>query len=327
MQSLTQIVRFAMIATTLSCVSMAASAESYPDRPIRLIVGFPPGGINDIVARIVGQKVSESLGQPVIVENRPGAGGTIGADAVARAKPDGYTLLLGSVSNLAMAPSQYKNLPFNPIKDFTPVALVAASPNILVVPLDSPVQSVKELITLAKKNPGSITYASAGNGTSNHLTVELLKTMTGIDLVHVPYKGDTPGITDLLAGRVQMMFPTLPVALPHIKAGKLRAIAVSSSKRSVLVPNIPTVAEAGDLPGFAVSVWVGILAPAGTPNEIVSRLNAEIIKALGVVSVRERLAQQGTESAGGTPEEFSAYLVSETAKWSAVAKTAGITPN
>lgn len=332
MRCLVQPIQLALAAAislaALSLMPISASAQTYPVRPIRLIVGFPPGGINDLVARIVGQSVSESLGQPIVIENRPGAGGTIGANAVAKADPDGYTLLLASVSNLAMAPSQYKSLAYDPIKDFAPVALVAASPNIMVVPNDSPIRSVPDLIALAKKQPGSMNYASAGNGTSNHLTVELLKTMAGIDLVHVPYRGDAPGMTDVLAGRIQMMFPTLPVALPQIKAGALRAIAVSSPKRSELVPDIPTVAESGSLPEFSVSVWVGILAPAGTSPEIVSKLNTEIHKALASNAVREQLAAQGTEpAAAADPKTFGLYLASETKKWSEVAKAAGITPN
>jgi tripartite-type tricarboxylate transporter receptor subunit TctC len=332
MRSLVRPIQLAL-ATAISLVALSlmpisASAQTYPVRPIRLIVGFPPGGINDLVARIVGQSVSESLGQPIVIENRPGAGGTIGANAVAKADPDGYTLLLASVSNLAMAPSQYKSLAYDPMKDFAPVALVAASPNIMVVPNDSPIRSVLDLIALAKKQPGSMNYASAGNGTSNHLTVELLKAKAGIDLVHVPYRGDAPGMTDVLAGRIQMMFPTLPVALPQIKAGALRAIAVSSPKRSELVPDIPTVAESGSLPEFSVSVWVGILAPAGTSPEIVSKLNAEIHKALASSVVREQLAAQGTEpAAAADPKTFGLYLASETKKWSEVAKAAGITPN
>jgi tripartite-type tricarboxylate transporter receptor subunit TctC len=318
----------AIALAALSLASPAARAQNYPDHPIRLIVGFPPGGINDLVARIVGQSMSDSMGQPVVIENRPGAGGTIGAGWVAKAAPDGYTLLLGSVSNLAMAPSQYKNLPYDPIKDFAPVALVAASPNILVVPNDSPIHSVADLIAQAKKQPGGISYASAGNGTSNHLTVELLKTMAGVDLVHVPYRGDAPGLTDVLAGRIQMMFPTLPVALPQIKSGSLRAIAVSSPKRSILVPDIPTVAESGLLPQFAVSVWVGILAPAGTSAEIVDKLNAEIRKSLASPAVREQLEAQGTEpAAAGEPKDFGVYLADETRKWSEVAKTSGIIAN
>ena len=332
MRFVVQFLRLALVAicsfATLSLTSIAASAEDYPTRPIRLIVGFPPGGINDIVARIVAQSLSESLGQSVVVENRAGAGGTIGANVVAKAEPDGYTLLLASVSNLAMAPSLYKDLPYDPIKDFSPVALVAASPNILVVPNDSPIHSVADLIALAKKQPGSINYASAGIGTSNHLTVEFLKTTAGIDLVHVPYRGDTPGITDVLAGRIQMMFPTLPVALPHIKAGKLRAVAVSSSKRSELVPDVPTVAESGNLPDFAVSVWVGIMAPAKTSPEIVNKLSAEIGKALASSTVRKQLLAQGTEPAASTDAKFfEQYLAAEVKKWSDVAKAAGVTPN
>jgi len=314
--------------TAIALTTVAASAQGYPVRPIRLVVGFPPGGINDLVARIVGQSVSESLGQPVVIENRPGAGGTIGAAAVAKAEPDGYTLLLASVSNLAMAPSQYKSLPYDPNKDFAPVALVAASPNILVVPNDSSIRTVPDLIALAKKQPGTLNYASAGNGTSNHLTVELLKTMAGIDLVHVPYRGDAPGLTDVLAGRIQMMSPTMPVALPQIKAGAVRAIAVSSPKRSDLMPEVPTVAESAGLTEFSVSVWVGILAPPGTSPEIVNKLNVEINKALASSSVREQLAAQGTEpAAANDPKAFAAYLAAETRKWSEVAKTAGIVPN
>ncbi len=322
-----RLIRAAATASALAASTLTAGAGGYPDRPIHLIVGFPPGGINDIVARLVGHKLSEALGQPIVVENRAGAGGTIGADAVARAAPDGYTLLLGSVSNLAMAPSQYKNLPYDPSKSFAPVALVAASPNILVVNPAFPVHTVKELIALAKAHPGTINYASAGIGTSNHLTVELLKVMAGIDLVHVPYRGDAPGITDVLAGQVPMMFPTLPVALPYIRSGKLRAVAVSSPKRSTLVPDIPTVAESGGLPEFAVSIWVGILAPAKTRKEIVDKLNAEIRRAVSSDDVRERLKAQGAEPAADTPEEFAAYLAAETTKWTQVAKSAHITPN
>jgi tripartite-type tricarboxylate transporter receptor subunit TctC len=326
MRHLLQIARLAMAAATLTAAPMVAAAQTYPNSPIHLVVGFPPGGINDIVARIIGPKITASLGQTVVVENRAGAGGTIGADWVARSKPDGYTLLLGSVSNLAMAPSLYKSLTYDPTKDFSPVALVAASPNILVVHPDFPVQSVKDLIALAKQKPGTINYASAGIGTSNHLTVELLKVMADIDLVHVPYKGDAPAITAVLAGQVPMMFPTLPVALPYIKAGKLRAIAVSSSKRSPLLPEVPTVAESGGLPEFAVSIWVGVVAPPGTSKEIVDKLNAAIRQAVDLPDIREHLEALGAEPAAGTPEEFSAYIASETAQWLKVARAAKITP-
>jgi len=326
MRYLLQTARLAMVAACLVTAPMFATAQPYPNRPIHLVVGFPPGGINDIVARIVGQKMSESLGQPVIVENRGGAGGTIGADWVSKATSDGYTLLLGSVSNLAMAPSLYASLPYDPTKDFTPVGLVAAAPNIMVVNPDFPVHSVKDLIELAKQKPGTIDYASAGIGTSNHLTVELLKVMADIDIVHVPFRGDGPAIAAVLAGQVPMQFPTLPVALPYIKSGKLRAVAVSSATRSPLLPEVPTVAESGGLPEFAVSIWVGIVAPPGTPKEIVDSLNAEIRKAVALPDIREHLAALGADPASDTPEQFSAYIAAETAQWLKVARAAKIKP-
>ena len=326
MRYLSHIAKLVIAAACLITAPMFAAAQPYPNRPIHLVVGFPPGGINDIVARIVGQKMSESLGQPVIVENRGGAGGTIGADWVSKATSDGYTLLLGSVSNLAMAPSLYGSLPYDPTKDFTPVALVAAAPNIMVVHPDFPVHSVKDLIELAKQKPGTIDYASAGIGTSNHLTVELLKVMADIDIVHVPFRGDGPAIAAVLAGQVPMQFPTLPVALPYIKSGKLRAVAVSSATRSPLLPEVPTVAESGGLPEFAVSIWVGIVAPPGTPKEIVDRLNAEIRKAVALPDIREHLAALGADPASDTPEQFSAYIAAETAQWLKVARAAKIKP-
>jgi tripartite-type tricarboxylate transporter receptor subunit TctC len=326
MRYLSHIAKLAIAAACLITAPMFAAAQSYPNRPIHLVVGFPPGGINDIVARIVGQKMSEGLGQPVIVENRGGAGGTIGADWVSKATSDGYTLLLGSVSNLAMAPSLYASLPYDPTKDFTPVGLVAAAPNIMVVNPDFPVRSVKDLIELAKQKPGTIDYASAGIGTSNHLTVELLKVMADIDIVHVPFRGDGPAIAAVLAGQVPMQFPTLPVALPYIKSGKLRAVAVSSATRSPLLPEVPTVADSGGLPEFAVSIWVGIVAPPGTPKEIVDRLNAEIRKAVTLPDIREHLAALGADPASDTPEQFSAYIAAETAQWLKVARAAKIKP-
>ena len=302
-----------------------ASAQTYPSRPIKLVVGFPPGGINDIVARVVGHKLGESLGQAVVIENKAGAGGTIGADLVAKAKPDGYTLLLGSVSNIAMAPSQYKALPYDPVKDFSPVALLAASPNILVVNPQFPVHTVKDLIALARQKPGQISYASAGNGTSNHLTVELLKVLANIDLVHVPYKGDSLGITDVIAGQVPMMFPTLPVALPYIKAGKLRAIAVSSAARTPLAPDVATVSESGGLPDFEVSVWVGVLARANTPRDIVERVCAQLTRIVQTPEVRDKLASLGAAPDPRGAARFDAYIKAETAKWSKVATAAKIT--
>jgi len=327
MRDLMQIVRLTVAAVCLTGAPMVAAAQPYPSRPIHLVVGFPPGGINDIVARIVGQKMSESLGQTVVVENHAGAGGTIGAEWVSKAKPDGYTLLLGSVSNLAMAPSLYGSLPYDPTKDFTPVTLVAAAPNIMVVHPDFPVRSVKDLIALAKQKPGTINYASAGVGTSNHLTVELLKVMANIDMVHVPYRGDGPAIAAVLAGEVPMMFPTLPVALPYVKSGKLRAVAVSSATRSPLLPEVPTVAESGGLPEFAVSIWVGIVAPPGTPKKIVDKLNDEIRTAVATPDMHERLEALGADPASDTSEQFSAYIAAETAQWLKVARAAKIKPN
>ena len=328
MKSFLRIVAAVFAATALFSAPAGAQSQEYPSKPIRLIVGFPPGGINDIVARVLSQKLAEKLGQSVIVENRPGAGGTIGADYVVKADPDGYTLLLGSVSNISMAASQYKSLPYDSTKDFAPVALVAAAPNILVVNPSFPVNSVKELIALAKQKPGTINYASAGNGTSNHLTVEYLKVLAGIDLVHIPYRGDAPAVSDVTAGQVPMIFPTLPAALPSVKAGKLRAIAVSSAKRSSLAPDLPTVAESGGLPDFAVSVWVGILAPAGTPADIVGRLHDEIGRIVQTSEMRERLAQLGAEPMTlDTPDEFGRYIQSEMDKWRDVAKSAGIDPS
>ena len=326
MRCILHIARLAIVTACLTAVPIVATAQPYPNRSIHLVVGFPPGGINDIVARIIGQKMSESLGQPVVVENRAGAGGTIGADWVSKAKPDGYTLLLGSVSNLAMAPSLYKSLPYDPTKDFAPVSIVAAAPNIMVVNPDFPVHSVKDLIALAKQKPGTINYASAGIGTSNHLTVELLKVMAGIDLVHVPYKGDAPAVTAVLANQVPMMFPTLPVALPYIKSGKLRAVAVSSAKRSALLPDVPTVAASGGLPEFAVSIWVGVVAPPGTPKDIVDKLNAEIRNAVAIPDVRKHIEALGADPATDTPEQFSAYIAAETAQWLKVARAAKLKP-
>lgn len=327
MKRLTSLISVAVAAALTLAITAPASADQYPSRTIHLVVGFPPGGINDIVARLIAPKMAETLGQTVIVENRPGAGGTIGAAHVAQSAPDGYTLMLGSVSNLAMASALYKSLPYDSTKDFAPIARVAASPNIMVVNPAFPVHSVKDLIKLAKEKPGTINYASAGIGTSNHLTVELLKVMTGIDIVHVPFKGDTPAVTAVLANQVPMMFPTLPVALPYIKSGKLRAIAVSSAKRSALLADVPTVAESAGLPKFAVSVWVGVVAPAKTPQAIVDKLNAAIRKAADAPDTREHLAKLGVEPDTDTPAQFGSYIAGETRQWSQVARSANIKPN
>ena len=317
---------FALTVAAFGCAGVLAQSDHYPSRQVKIVVGFPPGGINDIVARVLAARMTESMGQPVLVENRPGAGGTMGVDYVAKSKPDGYTLVLGSVSNMAMAMSQYKNLAYDTMRDFAPVTLAAAAPNILVAHPGFAPKSVRELVELARQKPGALAYGSAGSGTSNHLTVELLKNSTGVDVVHVPYKGDAPAVQDTVGGQIPFMFATLPVVLQHIRGGKLRALAVSSSRRSALLPDVPTVAESG-IANFEVSVWVGVLAPAGTPKEIVARLNAEITRIAGLPAVREHLATLGGESFGNSAEQFAQVIASDIAKWGQVAKRAGIQPN
>jgi tripartite-type tricarboxylate transporter receptor subunit TctC len=299
-----------------------ASAQTYPSKAIRLVVPFPPGGTTDILAREVGQRLTEVFGQPVVIDNRPGAAGNIGSDIVAKSAPDGYTLLLCTVSSHAINPGLYSKLPYDHIKDFAPVILVARVPNVLVVNPDVPVNTVADLVKLAKERPGQINFASSGSGTSIHLSGELFKTMAGVDMVHVPYKGSAPALTDLIGGQVQIMFDNLPSSLPQIKAGKLRAIAVTSAQRAPALPNVPTIAESG-LPGFEATSWFGVLAPAGTPPAIITRLNAEIDKWLQSPEAKEKLLAQGAAAAGGTPEQFATYIRSETEKWAKVIKASG----
>ena len=302
----------------------SAFAQSYPARPIRMIVAYPPGGGTDIVGRMMGQKLGENLGQTVVVDNRGGATGNIGTEIAARATADGYTLLMGNVAPNAINVSLFKKLPFDPVKDFAPVSLVAVTPNILVVQPSSPVKTVKDLIALAKSKPGTLNFPSAGVGSSSHLAGEMLKSMAGIDMVHVPYKGGGPALVALLSGQVQLMFATLPAAMPHVKSGKLRPVAVTTSHRSQALPELPTIAESG-VPGYEAATWYGLLAPAGTPKAIVDRLHAEIVKILAT-DTRQRLAAQGFEPAGTTPAEFAGYIKSEIVKWGKVIKDAGIRP-
>ena len=306
----------------LACLASAAWPQAYPNHPIRLVVPFPAGGTTDILARDAAPKLTEALGQSVVVDNRPGAGGNIGADLVAKSQPDGYTLLMGTVGTHAINPSLYAKMPYDHIKDFVPVVLVAGVPNVLVVNPSLPVNSVADLIKLAKSKPGSINFASSGNGTSIHLSGELFKTMAGVDMMHVPYKGSAPALTDLIGGQVQVMFDNLPSSLPQIKAGKLRAIAVTSLKRSPALPDVPTINESG-LPGFEASSWFGVLAPAGTPPGVVARINAEINKWLQSPEGKEQLLAQGAQAAGGTPEQFAAHIRAETDKWAKVVKASG----
>jgi tripartite-type tricarboxylate transporter receptor subunit TctC len=305
-----------------ACIALGAFAQSYPSRPIRLVVPFPAGGTTDILAREAAQKLTEALGQAVVVDNRPGAAGNIGSDLVAKSAPDGYTLLMGTVGTHAINPSLYSKMPYDHVKDFAPVVLVAGVPNVLVVNPTLPVNSVADLIKLAKDKPGQINFASSGSGTSIHLSGELFKTMAGVDMTHVPYKGSSPALTDLIGGQVQIMFDNLPSALPQIKGGRLRAIAVTSLKRAPVLPDIPTINESG-LPGFEASSWFGVLAPAGTPAAIVARINTEVNKWLQSADAREKLLGQGAEAAGGSPEQFANHIRAESAKWAKVVKASG----
>jgi tripartite-type tricarboxylate transporter receptor subunit TctC len=288
-----------------------------------MVVPFPAGGTTDILGRIAGQKITEALGQQVIIDNRGGAGGNIGTELVAKSPPDGYTLLTDPGSTLTINPHAYSRLGFDPVKDFAPITILAEVPNILEVHPSMPVKNVKELIALAKSKPGQINYASTGAGQSTHLSMELFKSMAHIDINHIPYKGSAPALVDLIGGHVTVMFDNMPTSLPHVRAGKLRAIAVSTAKRSFALPQLPTVAESG-LPGFEVSVWFSVLAPAATPRDIVQKLNAVLVKALQSPDVKQRLAEQGAEPVGNTPEQFAATIQRDLAKWAKVVKDANV---
>ncbi|HZQ60816.1 MAG TPA: tripartite tricarboxylate transporter substrate binding protein [Casimicrobiaceae bacterium] len=312
----------AATALCLCAFSAAAGAQAYPTKPIRFIVGFAPGGSADVMSRVIGQKLTETLGQAVITENKPGAAGTLGADLVARAAPDGYTLLVGSVSNVVISASTLPKLPFDPVKDFAPITLTASIPLVLVVNPGLPVKSVQELIAYAKANPGRLNFASGGNGVSNHLAGELFNRMAGVDMVHVPYKGDGPGVAAVLAGEAQLMFATVSTAMPHVQSGRLRALAVGTPHRLAALPDLPTIDEAG-VAGYEVNVWNGILAPAGTPKEIVNKLHAEITKVLQLPDVKARLAGLGFEIVASTPEQLGAVIRADMAKWPKIAKESG----
>lgn len=299
-------------------------AADYPKRPLRLIVPFPSGGGVDIVARLISQPLIENLKTPVVVDNRPGAAGTLGTDLAAKATPDGYTLLLGSVGPLAFSPSLYRKLPYNPVRDFAPISLVAVLPNVLLAAPGAPFRTVKELIAVAKERPGQVNYASAGSGTPPHLAMEMFKSMAGVNIVHVPYKGGPPALNDLMGGRVQVMFINILTALPFVQAERLRALAVSTAARSPVLPEVPAMEEAGSLPGFAANDWFGIVVPAGTPKPIIARLNRELVEVLNTPAVRSRLSGQGATPVTNTPEEFAEFIRTETAKWAKVIKAAGV---
>jgi tripartite-type tricarboxylate transporter receptor subunit TctC len=306
----------------LTTIQAPAAAQAWPSRPIKWIVPFAPGGTTDILARTISEKLTVALGVPVVVENKPGAGGGVGAELVARAAPDGYTIMGGTISTHAINASLYKDLPYDPVKDFLPITMIARVPNMLVVNPGVPAKDVKELIVLLKANPGKYTFASSGNGTSQHLSGELFKTMSGVDMQHIPYKGSPPALQDVVGGQVTMTFDNITTAWPLAKAGKLKALAVTTAKRSDIAPDVPTLAESG-LPGFEVGSWQGVFAPAGTPPAIVKRLNAEIVKILGMPDVRERLGALGAEIVADSPEDFAMIVKAEVAKWSDVVKKSG----
>ena len=312
--------RAALLLTALLAAGDCA-AQDYPSRPVRMVVPFAPGGSTDVLARIVGQKLTERSGQPVIIENRAGAGGNIGAEQVARSAPDGYMLLLGGVPH-AISASLYSKLPYDLARDLAAVAEIASFPSAIVLHPSLPANSVKELIALARARPGRLSFGSAGNGSPNHLSLELFQTMAGVRMVHVPYKGSGQLVGDLLAGQVQLASMGLPVAVPHVHSGKLRAIAVTGAARSTLLPEVPTVSEAA-LPGFEVTSWYGVFAPAGLPADIVAKLNSEIGSAVTAAEVKERLAALGAEPSVKSPDQFGRYVRQEITKWAKVVKDSG----
>lgn len=295
------------------------AAEVYPNKPIRIVAPFPPGGPVDILSRTIGNKLSQSLGQAVIVENRAGAGGNIGSDVVAKSAPDGYTLLMGFVGTHAINPSLYRKMPYDNLKDFEPVSLVAEVTIALVVNPSIPATSINELIALARSRPGELTFGSPGNGTPQHLAGELFNSIAEVKMRHIPYNGAVPALTDLLGGQISMIFSSMPPALPHLKSGKLRALGVTSSTRSPVTPELPTIAESG-LKGYEVKNWYGIFAPRGTPKEIVAKLNAEIVKILNMPDVKQSLSIQGAEPSTSSPQQFATFVKEETEKWAKIVK-------
>ena len=298
-------------------------AQNYPHKAIRFIMPYPAGGSIDTTGRIVAQQLAENFGQQVVIDNRTGAGGTVGTEIGARAAPDGYTLVMGGTGTLALSPNLQRNLPYDPVRDFAPVTLLVIVPYVLVVPAALRVNSVRELIALAKSRPDQINYGSGGNGSAPHLAAELFKTMAGVRLVHVPYKGSTPAINDVIAGQVQLTFTGIPSVLAHIKSGRLRPIGVTSAARATALPDVPAIRESG-VPGYEVTPWFGVLVPARTPPALVTRLNGEIVKVLRSQAIRERFAAEGVEPVGNTPAQFASYIKLERVKWGKVIKDAGI---
>jgi tripartite-type tricarboxylate transporter receptor subunit TctC len=311
-----------LVVLALALGALPSLAQPYPSKPIRIVVPFPAGGVADVYSRIIGARLTEAWGQPVVVENRTGAGGNIGAEAVAKSAPDGYTLVMGSVGTHAVNVSLFAKLPYDPVADFAPIALVAEADALLVVHPSVPARTVPELIALARSKPGALSYASAGPGTASHLAGELFKSMAKVDMLHIPYKGNSPAITDLLAGQTALLFATMPTVLPQARAGKLRALATCGVVRAAATPELPTVAEAA-LPGFDVTNWIGLFAPAGTPADIVARLNAEVLRTMQSAEMQGRLVGEGARFVPTTPVQFGAYVKAEIAKWAPVVKLSG----
>lgn len=307
----------------LCLVSLQASAQAYPSKPVRVIIPYPPGGGNDTLGRLFAAKLQDRLGQPFVVENRPGAGTMIGTEAAARSTADGYTILLSSIATHALSPNLYSRVPYDPIKDFAPITLLGIAPTVLVVNQDLSAKSLAELIALAKRQPGVFAYASGGNGTPPHINAEVFKAVAGVDMVHVAYKGGGPALLDLVAGRVHVMLDTAASAMPHVRSGKLRALALSAPKRSAEYPDLPTFAEAG-LPQYETNAWYSFHAPAGTPPDIVKRLNGELVAILREADVQARFKQLSTDPVGNSAEEFGAFVKAELDKYARVIKAAGI---
>jgi len=319
------LIRRKVVATLAFAFALAAPsiviAQAWPTKPIRFIVPYPPGGTSDILARTIGARLSAPLGQPVVIDNRPGAGGNIAADHVAKSPPDGYTLIMGT-SSLAISQSLYRKLSYDLIQDFAPVTQAVNYTNLLVVHPSAGVSNVAELLALARAKPGALSYGTAGNGTPPHMTGELFKSYTGVNILHIPYKGGAPAIADLVAGQIPMMFDNVPPLLPHVRSGRIKALAVTSLARIAVLPDVPTLHELG-LKDFDAVGWNGLLAPAGTPREIVSRLNAEVVRVLRIPEVRDQLTSQGADVVGNSPEAFSAWIKAEVKKWADVVKVSG----
>ena len=311
-----------LVASFAAVAAAPATAETtWPSRPVKILLGFPPASATDVIARVVGQKLQDKWGQPVVIDNRPGAGGNLGSELAARAQPDGYTIFFGTVAN-AISASLYSKLSYDYLKDFTPITLVATTPLVLVAPPSLPVKDVKGLIAYAKANPGKLNFGSGGVGTSNHLAGELFKSATGTDLVHVPYKGTPAAYTDLMSGKIQLMWDNIVAVMPHVKAGKLKPIAVTSAQRAPSLPDVPTMTESG-VPKFEAVSWIGALVPTGTPKEIVDKIHTDLVTVLRMPEVKEQLAQSGAEIVGDTPEQFASWNRNEIAKWSKAVQLSG----